>query len=73
MYGVCMKDKLATFGLVGAALAALCCFTPLLPLLLPAVGLGGIVSYIYNDFVLLPALAVFLIISAYGLWWNKSA
>ncbi len=68
-----MKNKLATTGVTGALFAALCCFTPLLPIMLPAIGLGGLMGYIYNDAVLLPALAIFLVIAGYGFWKGKTA
>jgi len=42
----------------------LCCFTPVLVLLLGVVGLSGLVGYL--DFVLLPALAAFVGIVAYA-------
>ncbi|MGQ7847019.1 mercury resistance system transport protein MerF [Granulosicoccus sp. 3-233] len=65
-----MKDKtLLTTGLVGTVLAALCCFTPLLVVLLSAVGLAAAISYL--DLVLLPALAVFAGITVYALWRLK--
>lgn len=41
---------------IGASLAALgliCCFTPLLPIVLGAAGLTSLLSLIYNDVVLL--------------------
>jgi mercuric ion transport protein len=54
-----------TFGLTGAALTALCCFTPILTGLLGLVGLGAVTGYL--DYVLLPALAGFLGLAVYGL------
>lgn len=47
--------------LVGTAVVALCCFTPLLLLLLVAVGAGALTPYL--DLVLLPALAVVIVIT----------
>ncbi len=52
-------------GLAGSVIALLCCFTPILVVLLGAVGLGALTGYL--DYVLLPALAVFLGITVYGL------
>ncbi|WP_299043135.1 mercury resistance system transport protein MerF [uncultured Tateyamaria sp.] len=66
-----MKDKLLTLGIGGSVVAALCCFTPLLPILLTSVGLTGLLSVFYNDAVLLPALAGFLLITGYALWRRK--
>ncbi len=54
------------FGGVGAGIAALCCFTPLLVIALAAVGLAGLSAYL--DFVLLPLLLVFVALFALGLY-----
>ncbi len=53
-------------GLIGAVVAALCCFTPVLVLLLGAVGLSAALGWL--DFVLLPALLGFLGIVAFALF-----
>ena len=45
-------------GVIGTVVAALCCFTPVLVILLGAVGLGGAVGYL--DVVLIPALIIFV-------------
>lgn len=45
-------------GFAGAAIAAICCFTPALVILLGAVGLSAWLTW--ADFVLLPALVLFL-------------
>ncbi len=63
------NNKLLTVGIVGTILAALCCFTPLLVVLLGAVGLSAVVGYL--DFVLLPALGVFIAITVYALLRRK--
>lgn len=68
-----MNNKLAITGIIGAIVAALCCFTPFLAIALPAIGLGGLMGYLYNDAVLLPALAVFLLVAGYGFWKGKAA
>jgi mercuric ion transport protein len=52
-------------GGIGAGLVALCCFTPVLVLLLGAVGLAALTGYL--EYVLLLALFVFLGILVYGL------
>ena len=59
-------DRLLKVGIIGTILAALCCFTPVLVLLFGAVGLSALTGYL--DIVLLPALALFLIITGYALW-----
>lgn len=45
-------------GIIGTIVAALCCFTPVLVILLGAVGLSALTGYL--DMVLLPALAIFI-------------
>lgn len=66
-----MKSKLLALGLCGTLLAALCCFTPLLPIVLTALGLTGLLGVLYNDAVLLPVLAGFLIFTGYVIWRQK--
>lgn len=65
-----MNDKaLLTTGIVGTVVAALCCFTPVLVVLLTGVGLAAAIGYL--DLVLLPALAIFVGITLYALWRRK--
>ena len=52
------RKRLLWTGLIGSGLVALCCFTPILVVLLGVVGLEAITGYL--DYVLLPVLAVFL-------------
>lgn len=59
------RNGLMTFGLAGAAVTALCCFTPILVGLLGLIGLGAVTGYL--DSVLLPVLAAFLGLVLYGL------
>lgn len=67
-----MKDRdLLRTGLVGTAIAALCCFTPVLVILLGAAGLSALVGGL--DFVLFPALAAFMGITIYALWRKQQA
>jgi mercuric ion transport protein len=58
-------------GIIGAALAILCCATPALALLLGAVWLSALIGYL--DYVLLPTSVVFVGIVIYALWRRKSA
>ncbi|MDF0751543.1 mercury resistance system transport protein MerF [Marinobacter sp. 71-i] len=60
---------LLRFSLIGTVIVALCCFTPILVILLGVVGLSAITGYL--DFVLLPALAIFLGLTVYALWRKK--
>ena len=62
-----MKETtLLRTGLIGTVVAALCCFTPLLVVLVSAVGLSAIIGYL--DYVLFPALDIFLGITGYALY-----
>jgi len=57
--------------LAGTVLVALCCFTPILVILLGAVGLGVFTPYL--DFVLVPALCITIALSIVSfLRWRKS-
>ena len=60
------NNTLLTTGIVGTVLAALCCFTPVLVVLLTGVGLSAAIGYL--DVVLLPALGIFIVITLYALW-----
>lgn len=57
---------LKNFGLIGTVLTALCCFTPLLTGLLAVIGLSWLIGYL--DFVLFPALFLFIGITVFALW-----
>ncbi|MFQ5565123.1 MAG: mercury resistance system transport protein MerF [Paracoccaceae bacterium] len=62
-----MNDKkLLKFGIVGTVVAALCCFTPVLVIVFGVVGLSAAVGYL--DYVLFPALAIFVVLTVYALW-----
>ena len=58
------NNKLLGTGIVGTVVAALCCFTPLLVVLLAAVGLSSWLGWL--DYVLFPALAIFFAITIYA-------
>ncbi len=60
-----MNDRFLKVGTIGTVIAALCCFTPILAVLFGVVGLSAVVGYL--DSVLLPALAVFVLITIYAL------
>ena len=67
-----MKDAtLIKAGVIGSVIAAICCFTPVLVIGLGVVGLSAWLGWL--DYVLLPALAVFVGITAYGLWRRQRA
>ncbi|MGB5705980.1 MAG: mercury resistance system transport protein MerF [Arenicellales bacterium] len=60
------NSTLLKTGVIGTVVAALCCFTPVLVVLLGAVGLSALTGFL--DLVLFPALAVFLGITVFALW-----
>lgn len=62
-------NALLRVSLIGTILVALCCFTPILMILLTTLGLAALTGYL--DYVLLPALAVFIGLSVYALWRKK--
>jgi mercuric ion transport protein len=57
--------RLLRVGVLGTVVVALCCFTPVLVGLLVTLGLSAAVGWL--DYVLLPALAVFVGITLYAL------
>jgi mercuric ion transport protein len=65
------NSKVLAVGITGSVIAALCCFTPILVILLGAVGLASLVGAL--DVVLLPTLVLFLSIAVYALWKRNRA
>lgn len=62
-------NTLLRVSVIGTVIVALCCFTPILVILLGLVGLSAMTGYL--DVVLLPALAIFLGLTVYALWRKK--
>ena len=61
-----MNDRtLVKTGIIGAVIAAVCCATPVLVILLGAVGLSALAGDL--DYVLVPALALCIALIGYGL------
>jgi mercuric ion transport protein len=60
------QNTLLKTGIIGSVVAAICCFTPVLVVLLATVGLSAVTGYL--DIVLFPALAGFLGLTVYALW-----
>jgi mercuric ion transport protein len=58
-------------GGAGALVGIICCFTPLLPMLLGFVGAGAILHYVYSDAVLLPFAAISLVVMSVGIWIGR--
>jgi mercuric ion transport protein len=63
--------RLLKTGVIGTGVAALCCFTPLLAVLLGAVGLSAWLGY--ADYVLWPALAFFIVLTVYAVLRQRRA
>lgn len=62
-----MRDRTVLgVGVLGAVVAAICCFTSTLVVVLGVVGLSAWLGWI--DYVLMPALVFFLGIAVYGLF-----
>lgn len=60
-----MADRrLVKIGVVGTVVTALCCFTPLLVVVLGGLGLSAWIGVL--DYVLLPALAFFIGLTVYA-------
>lgn len=60
---------LLRMGVIGTVIVALCCFTPVLVVLLGVVGLSALTGWL--DVVLLPALAVFAAQTVYAVWLRR--
>jgi|TARA_B100001964_G_scaffold180199_1_gene199035 mercuric ion transport protein len=60
-----LNKNLLKVGIIGTVISALCCFTPLLVVLLGVAGLGALTGYL--DYILLPVLSIFVIIMIYAL------
>ena len=65
------ENGLLRVGIIGTVVTALCCFTPVLVVLLGALGLSAAIGWL--DYVLLPALVLFLGLTAFALWKRRAA
>ncbi len=64
------SNTLLKVGVAGTVIVALCCFfKPVMVLLLGAVGLAAAVGHLL--YVLLPALAIFVALTAYAIWRRR--
>jgi len=67
-----MKDAtLLKTGIIGTVITAICCFTPVLVVLLGVVGLSAWLGWL--DYILFPALAIFIAMTAYAVWRRRLA
>jgi len=64
-------DRLFKTGAIGSVIAALCCATPVLAVLLGAIGLGWMADY--TDYVVLPVLGLCLGLIGYALWHSPKS
>ena len=60
------EDKLLRRGLIGSVIAAICCFTPFLVVIVAGVGLSAVVGWL--DYALFPLLFASLGVVAHALW-----
>ncbi len=63
------EKKLLKVGIIGTVIAALCCFTPVLVIMLGVVGLSAFTGYL--DLVLFPALGIFVLLTVFALWRRR--
>ncbi|TAJ33928.1 mercury resistance system transport protein MerF [Bosea sp. (in: a-proteobacteria)] len=64
-----MSHRLIAGGIIGGAIAALCCFTPVLVVLFGAVGLSAWLGW--ADYVLMPALLFFVLLTGYAIYRRR--
>jgi mercuric ion transport protein len=64
-------QRLLRTGIIGTVVTAICCFTPVLVVALGAVGLSAWLGWL--DRVLLPLLALFIGLTAFGLYRTRRA
>jgi len=63
------NNKLLCTGAGGTIIAAICCFTPFLVVLLGALGLSAWLGWL--DYVLFPALGFFILLTIYALYRRR--
>jgi mercuric ion transport protein len=68
-----MGTTLTWIGGLGSGIGLLCCFTPLLPILLSAIGAAGLIDVLYRDAVLLPVVGASIVILGAGLWLMRTS
>jgi mercuric ion transport protein len=64
-----MSQRMIVGGVVGSVIAALCCFTPVLVVLFGALGLSAWLGW--ADYVLMPALIFFMLLTGYAVYRQK--
>ncbi len=71
MLAAMTENDFLKIGIVGSIVTAICCFTPILSIVLGVVGLSAAIGML--DHVLLPALAIFVAVTMYALWKRTKA
>ncbi len=67
-----MNDKnLLRGGVIGSVIAAICCFTPFLVVVFAGLGISAWMGWWLDYFLLFPALAFFLAMTAYAIYRLK--
>ena len=67
-----MNDKkLLRRGIIGSVIAAICCFTPFLVFVFAGLGISAWMGWWLDYFLLFPALAFFLAMTAYAAYRLK--
>ena len=67
-----MNDrKLLGGGVIGSVIAAICCFTPFLVIVFAGLGISSWMGWWLDYFLLFPALAFFLVMTAYAAYRLK--
>ncbi len=67
-----MNDKkLLGGGIIGSVIAAICCFTPFLVIVFAGLGISAWMGWWLDYFLLYPALAFFLGMTAYAIYRLK--
>jgi mercuric ion transport protein len=61
--------KLLRTGIIGTVIAAICCFTPVLVVLLSALGLAAWAGWL--DYVLIPTLVFFIGLTGYAYYRQR--
>lgn len=68
-----MNRVLAWTGGIGTTVGLLCCFTPLLPLILTGIGAAGLIEVLYRDVILLPFAGASFVMMGTGLWLMRQS
>lgn len=68
-----MSRALAWLGGIGALVGIVCCFTPVLPIVLTAIDAAGMIDLLYRDSSLLPFVGVSILMMGAGIWLMRQS